>query len=260
MTPSSGLNMRVLEDQEALGHAAVEMFILLAETAMIAHNRFPVAFSGGSTPRGFYTLLGSSSYRNSVDWKRAHVFWVDERCVPRYHAESNFKLVFDTVLSKIPLASENIHRVRGEEGPERAARAYEQEICLFFGTAAIPVFDLIVLGAGADGHTASLFPGSTTLQEKGRLAVPVFFEAPKVSRVTLTLPVLNHAAQVLFLASGREKAGIVREIMEEGNPRNYPAGLVMPVNGGLTWFIDREAAEKLKAPYRPQASDKKGFR
>jgi 6-phosphogluconolactonase len=259
MTPSSGLNMRILEDQEALGHAAVDMFISLAETAMIAHNRFPVAFSGGSTPRGFYTLLGSSPYRNSVDWKRVHVFWVDERCVPRYHAESNFKLVFDTVLSKVPLASGNIHRVRGEEEPERAARSYEQELCSFFGPA-IPVFDLIVLGAGADGHTASLFPGSATLQEKSRLAVPVYLEAPKISRVTLTLPVLNHAAQVLFLASGREKSGIVLEIMEEGNPRHYPAGLVMPVNGGLTWFIDREAAVKLRAPYRPQASDKKGFR
>jgi 6-phosphogluconolactonase len=175
-----------------------------------------------------------------------HIFWADERCVPLDRPESNYKLAHDAFLSSVPLPAENIHRIRGEEEPAEAAQAYEDELRSFISSPGVMVFDLIILGAGEDGHTASLFPGSAALRERTRLAVPVFLEQPKINRVTLTLPVLNHAAQVLFLASGRAKVDVVWDILEGGDTRHYPAGRVRPVNGDVTWFIDRQAAGKLR--------------
>jgi len=234
--------VRVFQDLEALSRAAAELFTTIAKRCVAARGRFTVALSGGATPRRLYTLLGSTPYRENVEWKRAHVFWADERCVPGDHPESNFKLAVDAFLSSVSMPKENIHRIKGEEGPGRAAQDYEQEMRSFFGPALFPVFDLIILGAGEDGHAASLFPGSASLHERTRLALPVYLEPPKLNRVTLTLPVLNHAAEVLFLASGRAKAGVVHAIIKNGNPMRYPAGLVQPVRGSITWFIDRQAA------------------
>jgi 6-phosphogluconolactonase len=196
-----------------------------------------------------YTLLGAAPYREAVPWPRVHLFWADERCVPQDHPESNYKLVYDACLSKVSLPSENIHRIRGEEEPAKAARVYEGDLRRFFG-GGVPVFDLLLLGAGEDGHTASLFPGSPSLHETTRVALPVYLERPKRDRVTLTLPVLNRAAHVLFLASGRAKAEVVSEILEGGNVQRYPAGLVQPVKGDVIWLIDREAAGKLRKPVR----------
>jgi len=234
--------VRVFQDLEAMSRAVAELFTTLAKRCIAAQGRFTVALSGGATPRRLYTLLGSTPYRENIEWKHAHVFWADERCVPGDHPENNFKLAVDTFLSRVAMPKENIHRIKGEKGPGHAAQDYEQELRSFFGTASFPVFDLIILGAGEDGHTASLFPGSASLHERTRLAVPVYLEPPKPNRVTLTLPVLNHAAEVLFLASGRAKTGVVHAIIENGNPMRYPAGLVQPVRGSLTWFIDRQAA------------------
>jgi 6-phosphogluconolactonase len=239
--------VRVLKDAESLGRAAAELFALRAGQAVLDRDRFAVALSGGSTPRPFYALLGSA-YRDSIDWKRVHIFWVDERCVNKDREESNFKLVFDALLSRAPVPERNIHRIRGEEDPEQAALFYERELRAFFGPAPVPVFDLIALGAGGDGHTASLFPGSAAVRERTRLAVPVYREAPRLNRVTLTLPVLNQAAHVVFLASGRSKAGVVHEIIETDNPRLYPAGMVRPQKGAVTWLLDREAAAELRSP------------
>jgi 6-phosphogluconolactonase len=132
-----------------------------------------------------YTLLGSPPHRNDIDWKQVHVFWADERCVPEYHEESNFKLAVDALLSRVAIPRENIHRIKGEDGPECAAEEYDRELRFFFGTIEFPVFDLVLLGAGDDGHTASLFPGSPALRERTRLAVAVHLEAPKPGRVTL---------------------------------------------------------------------------
>jgi 6-phosphogluconolactonase len=233
--------VRVFQDLEALSRAAAELFIIHAKQCVAAEGRFTVALSGGSTPRRLYMLLGSSPHRENVEWKRTHIFWADERCVPGDHPESNFKLAVDAFLSSAAVPKENIHRIKGEEDPGRAARNYEKEISSFFGQA-FPVFDLIILGAGEDGHTASLFPGSASLHERTRLALPVYLDPPKLDRVTLTLPVLNHAVEVLFLASGRAKAEVVHAIVENGNPMRYPAGLVRPVRGSITWFIDRQAA------------------
>jgi 6-phosphogluconolactonase len=244
VTAAPDVNVRIFEDHEAVSHAAAEFFVKLAKTAVASRNRFIVALSGGSTPRRFYGLLGSSPYRDAVDWNRVQVFWVDERCVPMDHPESNFKLVYDTLLSTVSLPEDNIHRIRGEERPDEAARKYERDIKTFFSPDK-PVFNLIVLGVGEDGHTASIFPASEAILETARIVIPIFRDRPNIPRVTLTLPLINLTAHVLVLASGRSKSAIVREILAGKNPRQYPAGLVHPVNGDLRWFIDREAAASL---------------
>lgn len=244
---SPGVQVRVFQDEESLSRAAVELIAAATRQAVAAKGRCSVALSGGSTPKRLYALLGSLPYREAVPWPQVHVFWADERCVPPDHPESNFKLASDAFLSKVPLPAANIHRIRGEEGPGKAARAYEEDLKTFFGSGA-PAFNLVLLGAGEDGHTASLFPGSPALAERERISLPVFLERPQYDRVTLTLPALNHAAHVVFLAMGRAKSGVVSAILEEENPQRFPAGLVRPLNGDVSWFLDKEAAEKLKAP------------
>jgi 6-phosphogluconolactonase len=247
MSVAENTEVRVFADMEELSRAAADRVVSLARTAK-ASRRFALALSGGTTPGRFYSLLGAPPYRDVIDWPSLHLFWADERCVPPDHAESNFRLVRDALLSKVALPGGNIHRIIGEAGPERAARDYEETIRTFFGPALFPVFDLIVLGAGEDGHTASLFPGSPALRERSRIATAVVLEPPKPARVSLTLPVFNHASQILFLAAGRKKAAVIHEILEDGNPKQYPAGRVQPDRGRITWMIDREAASLLSKP------------
>ena len=244
MNAAASTEVRVFADIEEVSRAAAEQFVSLSRSAK-ASGRFALALSGGSTPGRLYSLLATPLYRDAVDWPSLHLFWADERCVPPDHPESNFKLVRDALLSKVALPEGNIHRIIGEAGPERAAREYEEDLRAFFGPAPFPVFNLILLGAGEDGHTASLFPGAPTLRERTRLAAAVVLEPPKLSRVSLTLPVLNHASQVLFLTAGRAKSAVVHEILEDGNPKQYPAGMVQPVRGRITWMIDRDAASLL---------------
>ncbi len=239
----------MFEDMDALSRGAADRFLGLFRESISAGGRFTVALSGGSTPQRLYSLLGSEPYWKSVDWTRAHVFWADERAVPRDHPDSNFKLAFDTYLSRVPIPEANLHRIKGENGPEKAAREYENDLRNFFGLQRMPVFDLIILGMGEDGHTASLFPGSSALVETARLALAVHPERPKTSRVTLTLSVLNNASHILFLVSGRAKANIVARVLEEGRTNGrYPAGLVNPSHGSIEWFVDKDAAEKLSLP------------
>ncbi|OGW55274.1 MAG: 6-phosphogluconolactonase, partial [Nitrospirae bacterium RBG_19FT_COMBO_55_12] len=224
-------------------------FLALARESIASAEKFTVALSGGSTPRRLFSLLGTDPYQESVDWKRAHVFWADERAVPRDHPESNFKLAFDTFLSAVPIPTANIHRIKGEDGPDKAAKEYEDDLRSFFEIQGLPMFDLIILGIGEDGHTASLFSGSSALGETTRLALPVYPERSGTSRVTITLPVLNNAAHILFLASGHAKANIVAGVIGEGKTSGqYPAGLVNPAHGSLEWFIDKDAAAKLSLP------------
>jgi len=208
-------------------------------------GRFAAALSGGSTPRRLYSFLGSSPYCENIDWKKVHIFWADERCVAPSHKDSNYKLVADELLQKAGVPEENIHRIHGEEEPGPAAARYEEELNSFFGPSRTPVFDLVILGAGADGHTASLFPGSVLLEEKTRTVVPVYREKPGINRVSLTLPVLNRAANILFLVSGSDKAGIVSEVLKNANRNHYPAGRVHPTDGELSWLIDKAAAAKI---------------
>lgn len=244
MTGARGPAVTVFPDEEALGRAAADLFLALSREAIASRGRFSAALSGGSTPRRLYELLGEKPYRDAIDWRRVHVFWVDERCVSRDHRESNFRLAFDAFLSIVSLPAENIHRIKGEEEPDRAAREYEDDVRAFFSTSGMPTFDLIILGVGEDGHTASLFPDSPLLNERLRLAAPVYLEKPKLNRITLTLPVLNNAAHILVLATGEKKAEVVREILEGSGSARRPAGLVRPVPGVLQWLIDKRAAQK----------------
>ena len=247
MTEDLNDQIQILSDLETISHQAASLFVKAARNAIDRKMRFVAAISGGSTPTRLYTLLGSAEYSSPVDWQRVHFFWVDERCVPKDHEESNFKTAFDTLLSKITIPGENIHRIRGEEDPDKAAIDYEENVRKFFGILGLPMFDLVILGMGEDGHTASLFPGSKSLEEKGRLVVPVYLEKPKINRITLTLPVLNHAAQIFFLVSGRSKATVLFEILGDGHKKDqYPAGLIRPAQGRLLWLIDQEASGKLK--------------
>ncbi len=247
MSERPDVQVRVFEDMDALSRAAADRFLALSRESIASAGKFTVALSGGSTPRRLYSLLGADPYQKSVDWTRASVFWADERAVPHDHPESNFRLAFDLFLSRVPIPAANLHRIKGEEGPERAAKEYEDDLCRFFAIQGLPIFDLIILGIGEDGHTASLFPGSPALAKTTRLALPVYPEKPGTSRVTIALSVLNNAAHVLFLASGHEKADIVAEVLGEGKANErYPAGLVNPSHGSIEWFVDKDAAAQLR--------------
>ena len=235
----------VFADSEELSHAAAERFVSLSQAAIIAQGRFATALSGGSTPRRLYSLLGEPPYREAIDWKRVHVFWADERCVPPSREESNYRLAADMFLLKAAVPVENIHRIRGEEGAAVAAAEYQEELRRFFSGSQTPVFDLVILGAGVDGHIASLFPGSALLLEQSRWVVPVYREKPGINRVSLTLPVLNQAAHVLFLVSGKDKADIAYKVLRSDHQKYYPAGLVQPVAGTLSWFLDEAAASRI---------------
>lgn len=238
----------VMGDPAELSRRGAELFVTAAVETIGARGRFSVAVSGGSTPRGLFQLLATEEFRSRVDWERTHFFWADERCVPPDHPDSNFKAAHDLLLTKLPLPSSHIHRIPGELAPDEAALAYERDLRRFFAGEHIPVFDLILLGAGEDGHTASLFPGGEGIKEKERLAVAVYVEKLHSHRVTLTLPVLNSARRVVFLVAGREKAVIVQEILEGKNPL-LPAALVNPPEGSLIWLLDSEAAGKLSGNF-----------
>ena len=244
MTRATLTDIRVYPDLAAMSSAAAELIFSIARQAVASRGRFAAALSGGSTPRHLYSLLAASPYREALPWQHMHVFWADERCVPPDHNDSNYRLANETFLSKAQIPAGNVHRIRGEAEPGDAARQYEGELSAFFGPA-IPAFDLVLLGIGQDGHTASLFPGSASLRERTRLALPVLRARPAPGRVTLTLPVLNAAEQVIFLVAGESKARIVHEVLEDGNPKGRPAGLVRPFRGSLIWMLDRGAAEAL---------------
>lgn len=237
---------RVLPDLETVSREAAELFVQVSESCIASEGRFAVALSGGETPRGLYALLGSSKYKDAIDWRRAHFFWADERCVPKEHPGSNFKAAYEAFLSRVPVPEDNVHRIKGEDSPEKAAEDYEAAIKTFFGEASAPVFDLIILGVGSDGHTASLFPGSEALDERTRFAAPALVTRPGIDRVTLTLPVLNNAARILFLVSGASKAGVMHDILEAGNEKHHPAGIVHPPRGSVLWLLDKSAAAQLK--------------
>jgi 6-phosphogluconolactonase len=236
------VRISVFDDLQSLSQSAAELFQSLSQAVIAARGRFAVALSGGTTPRLLYKLLGSVPYLNTIDWRRVYLFWADERCVPSDHPESNYRLVRDTLLENIPLPKRNVHNVQGEADPEEAARAYEQDIKAFYNTVTIPSFDLIILGVGVDGHTASLFPGSSSSLAAARIAIPVYLAEPQVNRVSLTIPVINHASNVLFLVAGRAKAGVLQNILYQGNSKGYPAGQILTENGTVAWFLDREAA------------------
>lgn len=250
MSLSSSLEIRTLNTPQELYEAAAELVASTASEAVAERGRFTIALSGGSTPKNLYTLLATNA-RTSLPWDRMFFFWGDERQVPPTDAESNFRMANEAMLSKVPVAPGNVFRVEAEKpNAGAAATAYEQTLRKFFALEAgqIPAFDLILLGMGPDGHTASLFPGTTALQEKSKLVVANWVEKLKTSRITLTLSVLNAARCVAFLVSGTDKAPVLKSVLEGDAPgEQYPAKLIRPAQGKLIWLLDRAAASGLSS-------------
>jgi 6-phosphogluconolactonase len=244
---ASTRSIEVVSTAADLFHAAAEEFIRAGRDAIGAQGRFTVALSGGSTPKSLYSLL-AANYANFA-WNRVFLFFGDERHVPPTDPESNYRMVNESLLSKITIPPENVFRVRAENSDaDAAASEYETQLRRFFElkSGEFPRFDLILLGMGPDGHTASLFPDSAALEEKSRLVVANWVEKFKTHRITFTFPVLNRAAEVMFLASGPDKADMVYQILETTPTPSFPSQRVQPSDGKLLWMLDEAAAAKLK--------------
>ena len=241
-------DVRIVADPAALFEAAAEEFAGLADSAVAKNGRFTVALSGGSTPKSLYGLL-AAHYRERLSWDRMFFFWGDERHVPPDHPESNYRMAFEAMLSKVAVPAGNIFRVPAENPDATvAASQYEQTLRDFFKApvGAVPRLDLVLLGMGPDGHTASLFPGTTALQETSRLVVANWVEKFKTQRITLTLPVITAAAAVTFLVSGSDKAATLKEVLEgKQPPERFPSKLIRPTSARLVWMVDQAAAAEL---------------
>jgi 6-phosphogluconolactonase len=240
--------IRILDTPSELFQAAAEEFEKLANTAVQTRGKFIVALSGGSTPRGMFKLLAGDKFA-SLPWSKFYFFWGDERHVPPDHPDSNYRMAYEALLSKVPVPKENVFRVSTEnKDADAAARAYEETLKGFFKLrpGEVPRFDLILLGMGPDGHTASLFPDSVALHEDERLVVANWVEKFKTFRITFTYPVINNAACVTFLVAGEDKAPALHEVLENKNS-GLPAQRVRPSNGRLIWLVDRPAASQLSS-------------
>jgi 6-phosphogluconolactonase len=243
----SGINEVFIEDNTTrLARKGADIFSGSAKESVFNKGSFVVAVSGGSTPRAMHRMLGEEPFVSEIPWEKTHIFWVDERCVPFSDSASNYGAFKSDLIGRAPIPSYHIHPMPAEDVPSDGALRYEEELLSFFQLkeGQFPVFDLLMLGIGKDGHTASLFPGSRALEEKKRLVVPVKGGNPYVYRLTLTLPVLKMARRVVFLVSGKGKAGTVEAILERKD-ENLPAGRVRPSDGRLIWLLDREAASLL---------------
>jgi 6-phosphogluconolactonase len=245
--------LQTFADAEAVSQAAARAFVRCAIEAITDRGRFTVALSGGSTPKRLYQILAEPPYRDTVTWSKIQFFWGDERAVPPEHADSNYLSLKDALLPRVTIPKENIHRVPAEwPDHDGAARDYQAEIARVFGVnpdGEPPVFDLVFLGMGPDGHTASLFPGNPALRETTHWVVPVA-NAPKPppDRLTLTRPILNKAREVLFLVTGADKADRVLEVLSgPADPMRLPSQLIRPTTGQLVWYLDRAAAGRLTA-------------
>jgi 6-phosphogluconolactonase len=245
--------LEVLPDAELLADAVAHRFVSASNAAIQARGAFIVALSGGSTPRSVYARLASEPLVSLLDWSRVHFFWGDERCVPPDHEASNFRMARDTLLDRVSVPDANVHRIRGEDDPVTAAAAYERVLRTVLRTPVGPPrtapgsrFDLVLLGLGSDGHTASLFPDAASLEENARWVTSDRVDAEPKWRVTLTATVINAAAEVAFVVSGTEKAGIVRKVLEGPvQPQQLPAQSIVPAAGRLAWLLDAAAAAEL---------------
>jgi 6-phosphogluconolactonase len=233
----SNREVQIVADLKEISKQAAEIFVRVAN----ASDRATIALSGGSTPAALYALLATPDYFQRIPWSKVHLFWGDERCVPPDHSDSNYRMVREKLLSHIAIPEENVHRMKGEIDPPAGAADYEKQLAQFFGASTLPRFDLNFLGLGDDGHTASLFPGTAALQETQRWVVENFVPRMKSWRLTLTYPVLNNAAQTVFLISGAAKAPVLKQVLESSE-QIYPSQRIQPENGTLLFLVDRAAS------------------
>jgi 6-phosphogluconolactonase len=240
--------IRICEDAAALAQQTTDLFVRLAQESVAARGRFTVALAGGSTPKAAYAMLASAAYRDRVPWPQTHCFWGDERHVPPEHEDSNYRMAYDTMLAKVPVAAAHIYRIAAEKEAQQAADEYEATLRTAFQleAGALPRFDLILLGMGPDGHTASLFPGTSAVHERQRLVAAPWVEKFNTFRITLTPPVLCNATYVVFAAGGADKTETLRHVVQGPyQPDLYPSQVVKPTHGTLLWLVDKAAARLL---------------
>jgi 6-phosphogluconolactonase len=234
----SRFEVRVLPNAAEVARAGAREVVDAARDAISNRGVFRVALSGGSTPRALFQTLASRRLRGRVDWDRARIFFVDERCVPPSHERSNYRMAKEHLLGPLRIPEADVFRMRGEDDPRRAAREYERVLSREFG-GRTPRFDFVLLGVGADGHTASLFPGTRALAERRRPVAANYVPAQGEWRITLTLPVLNAARRVVFVAVGKEKRSAVSAVLRrKRGSAGLPASLVKPKRGSLIWILD----------------------
>lgn len=237
----------VLPDVEKVAIEAASQIVKIAEGVMERHSVFRFVLSGGSTPKRLYEILAGDPFRSRLPWGRVHFFWEDERCVGPDHPESNYRMAREAFLDKLNTPAANIHRMHGEASdPEAAAHDYEEEIRKHFGLGPEnppPCFDLVLLGMGSDGHTASLFPGTPAMKETDRWVIANPVPTLGTVRLTCTPMILNQAAQVIFIVTGTDKARTLAEVIEGPfDPERLPAQLIRPVAGKMLWLVDEAAA------------------
>ncbi len=241
--------IKVFQNIEELNNYAAEKFVEIANDAIELRNRFAVALAGGSTPKSLYRLLAGDEFKNRIDWKKAFFFFGDERNVLPNDADSNYRMANENLFAPLEINAENIFRWQTEfANPAEIAVDYANSVHQFFNLIEndLPQFDLILLGMGADGHTASLFPNTKALSEKKNIAVANDVEKLDTTRLTLTFPVINNAANIIFLVAGADKAEALREVLEgKSAPDKYPSQTVKPANGELFWLLDENAAKLL---------------
>lgn len=244
-------DLRVYPDAAALANAAAGVFVEAAQHAVATHGRFYVALSGGSTPRALFQLLAAAPYREAVAWGHTMVFWGDERCVPPDHPDSNYRMAREALLAHVPIPHDHVFRMPGEAtDPATGAALYEQTVRRAFalGPHEDPRFDLVLLGMGPDGHTASLFPHTAALHVTDRLVVANRVDKLDATRLTLTARVINNAALVAFLIAGSDKAEPLAGVLEgPRRPDELPSQLIAPTHGHLLWLVDHAAAARLTA-------------
>lgn len=239
-----GAEIIISETPEQVADRVAEDFAKLVQDTLQHQDRFTVALAGGLTPKTFYSRLAREPYKSSIPWSRLWVFWGDERCVPKDHSESNFRMASEALLQFVPVPPAHVFRMRGEDPPPLAARDYEKQLKEIFRNQEWPAFDLILLGMGADGHTASLIAGTpAVMMDDGgpggdRWVVGNVVRSLQTVRITLTLPAINHGKNVWFLVTGAKKAPAFRRAQEELNP-STPASLVEPESGNLRWYVDK---------------------
>ena len=259
MEKHGGLNARInyemkpivniFPDLENLNHSAAEMFVRIGNEAINKGGRFTVALAGGSTPKSLYRLLSGEQFRNQIEWNNVFFFFGDERNVAPDDEESNFRTANENLFLPLQISGENIFRWRTElNNPEKTAEQYEKTIRSFFNLSEneFPRFDLILLGMGDDGHTASLFPLTRALSETEKIAATNEVEKLSTVRLTLTFPALNNAENIIFFVAGANKAETLQAVLEgDSQPEKYPSQMIKPLNGGIYWFIDAGAASRL---------------
>ncbi len=236
---------RVIIDNDFYYETVAEKIITAYKNSVAQQGRFSIALSGGNTPQKLYVLLSQEKYASQVDWKKVFVFWGDERCVPFDAPDNNGRMAMLAWLNHVSIPAENIFRIPVDKDPAIAAAEYEMTIQKHF-METHPIFDLILLGLGTDGHTASLFPGTAILGETKSLVKEVFVKEKKVYRISFTYPLINNARNIMFLVTGRDKAGIVCSILTGNANQSFPAQSVKAVHGELFWYLDEQAAAQLK--------------